>query len=524
MDPMPRARAAWTAFTHRPPGCDSHWLTRTMLLRLFGFVYFVAFLSLAHQVLPLLGSDGLLPVEQRFERWRAHFGDDLRRFAEVPSIFWFDHSDGFLLGMAWTGVALSLPVMAGYANVPWMTVLWALYLSFVHVGQAWFAFGWELQMSETGFLAIFLVPLLDPRPFPARPPPVQVIWLYRWLIARMMLGAGLIKLRGDDCWVELTCLCTHYETQPIPNPISRVLHAMPVWFHQLGCAFNHVVELIVPFFAFGPPRARRVAGILFLVFQFLLLGSGNLSFLNVLTMVPALACLDDGMWRRLVPARWSAAAERAAEGARATAAQRIAAWTVTGLVAFLSLPPVANLIAPDQIMNLSFNSLYLVNSYGAFGAVDSERIELVVQGTTDEAPGPDTVWREYEFKAKPTDLRRRPPFVAPYHYRLDWLVWFAHRGPPERHPWLVHLVWKLLHNDPGALGLLAGNPFPEAPPRWIRVERYVYRFTPLGAGAYWSRTRRGAWLKPVSNDDFDLLLFLSDRGWHPDQVAERKKR
>ena len=141
-----------------------------------------------------------------------------------------------------------------------MAVLWALYMSFVHVGQDWYGFGWEIQLLETGFLAIFLCPPLDPRPFPRRPPPREIIWLLRWLIFRIMLGAGLIKLRGDPCWRQLTCLFYHYETQPIPNPLSRTLHFMPAWFHRAGVLFNHLTELVAPWFVFGPRRARLAAG------------------------------------------------------------------------------------------------------------------------------------------------------------------------------------------------------------------------------------------------------------------------
>ena len=75
-----------------------------------------------------------------------------------------------------------------------------------------------------------------------------------------MLGAGLIKLRGDPCWRDLTCLFYHYETQPIPNPLSRTLHFMPRWFHRAGVLFNHLTELVAPWFVFGPRRARHVAG------------------------------------------------------------------------------------------------------------------------------------------------------------------------------------------------------------------------------------------------------------------------
>src|SRR5207249_5149288 len=137
------------------------------------------------------------------------------------SLFWLDASDWLLLRLAWLGVALSAPLLLGFANAILLAVLWALYMSFVHVGQVWYGYGWEIQLLETGFLSIFLCPLIDPRPFPKSRPPILVFWLFRWLGFRIMVGAGLIKLRGDDCWRDLTCMYYHYETQPIPNPISR---------------------------------------------------------------------------------------------------------------------------------------------------------------------------------------------------------------------------------------------------------------------------------------------------------------
>src|SRR5438034_1212907 len=248
-------------------GRAPYWLTRFVILRLLGLVYFIAFLSLAQQVLPLIGADGLLPARLFLDRVQTHFGSARAGFLQIPSLFWLDVSDGVLVTGAWVGTALSVVVVLGFANAVLLAMLWALYLSFVHIGQDWYGYGWEIQLLETGFLAVFLCPLLDGRPFPRRPPPVAAIWCFRWLIFRIMVGAGLIKLRGDPCWRNLTCLYYHYETQPIPNPLSWWLHFRPHWFHQIGALGNHFVELVVPCFAFGPRRARHIAGILLVSFQ-----------------------------------------------------------------------------------------------------------------------------------------------------------------------------------------------------------------------------------------------------------------
>ncbi len=267
---------------------NSYWLTRFVMLRLLGFVYAVAFLAAANQILPLIGSHGLLPLGLFLDQVQTALGSQVAGFIRLPSLFWFAHSDTFLQTAAWIGFALSCVVVAGYANAIVMAVLWALYMSFVHVGQDWYGYGWEIQLLETGFLAIFLCPLLDGRPFPKREPPVVVLWLFRWLIFRIMLGAALIKLRGDSCWRDLTALYYHFETQPIPGPFSRWFDFLPHWMLKAGVLFNFLAELIAPWFAFYPRLARHIAGVIMVLFQFTLILSGNLSFLNWLTIVPAL--------------------------------------------------------------------------------------------------------------------------------------------------------------------------------------------------------------------------------------------
>jgi hypothetical protein len=494
---------------------DRYWLTRFVLLRLLGFVYAVAFLAAARQLLPLIGSHGLLPVESFLERVQQALGSRSAGFVRVPSVFWFGHSDFALQAVAWTGFVLACVVAAGYANAMLMAALWGLYLSIVHVGQDWYGFGWEIQLLETGFLAIFLCPLLDGRPFPKREPPRVVIWLFRWLIFRIMLGAGLIKLRGDSCWRDLTALYFHFETQPIPNPLSRWFHFLPRWILKTGVLFNHAAELIAPWFAFYPRTARHVAGAIIVLFQFTLILGGNLSFLNWLTIVPALACFDDSFWARLLPRTLVDRAVSAAERAQPSVPLERIALVVAVVVGVLSLQPVSNMISPRQIMNTSFDPLDLVNTYGAFGSVGRERFNVVFEGTVSAAPDAQAVWKPYAYQALPVALDRRPPQIAPYQPRLDWQMWFAAMGTPDQYPWSLHFVWKLLHNDPGALSLLGGNPFPDRPPRYIRAVLYRYQFAPPGnpRGNWWTRVEQGLWLPPLSADDPHLRTFLERSGW-----------
>ncbi|MEA3212168.1 MAG: hypothetical protein QOE70_5225 [Chthoniobacter sp.] len=524
-----RKFVAVRAFANRwfagAPALTGYWLTRFVILRLLGLVYFVAFLVAANQLVPLVGTRGLLPADSYLRRLAEHFGSRWEGFVHVPTLFWIGISDRGLVAVAWLGAALSLAVLLGYANAIVLLLLWALYLSIVSVGQLWYGYGWEIQLLETGFLAIFLCPLLDGRPFPRRAPPVVVLWLFRWLIFRIMLGAGLIKLRGDACWRDLTCLYFHYETQPIPSPLSWWLHFRPHWFQQFGTLWNHFIELVVPWFAFGPRPARHVAGILLTSFQVFLIVSGNLSFLNWLTIVPCLACLDDTFWSRLLPRFIVERAVRAVAVAERSRPQEFAALALAGVVVLLSIEPVSNLISPRQVMNTSFNRLNLVNTYGAFGSVGRERNEIVFEGTTSLS-SEFAVWTEYEFKAKPGNPRRAPSFIAPYQCRIDWQIWFAAMSTPGQYPWTIHFVWKLLHNDPGTLSLLENNPFPKEPPRFVRAVLYRYRFTrpDESDGSWWKREPLGLWLPPLSADNPELRRFLTAQGWLSTEEEDGKAR
>ena len=503
---------------------DIYWLTRFVLLRWMGFVYLVAFYVAAKQLVPLVGADGLTPVALFYPKLLSYCGDPLGVFLTLPSLFWFDYSDTMLRVVPWIGVVLAALVLAGYANAVIMTVLWILYVSIVSVGQDWYGYGWEIQMGETGFLCIFLCPLLEMCPFSARPPPWQVIFLFRWLIIRIMLGSALIKLRGDSCWTDLTALYYHFETQPIPNPFSRYFHFLPHAILNFGVVWTFVVELVAPFFCLWPRWGRYIAASIIISFQLTLIVSGNLSFFNWLTILPALACFDDRAWRAALPTFLVSRAMEAQLAARPSRAMNGLAWAVAALVAVLSIEPVINLfgyhfekgnLVEGQAMNTSYDPLHLVNSYGAFGSVGKERPVIIFEGTASPDPVTATDWKEYPYVGSPWDPKLRAPFIAPYQPHLDWQLWFAAMASPDYYPWTRHLVWKLLHNDPAMLGLFAGNPFPDHPPRYIRAVLYTYHFAPLNDPNhnYWTRDRLGLWLPAYSVDDPELLEHLREQGW-----------
>jgi hypothetical protein len=269
----------------------------------------------------------------------------------------------------------------------------------------------------------------------------------------------------------------------MPNPLSWYFHWLPRPILHGGVAFNHFVEVIVPFGYFLPQPIAGIAGVITIVFQATLIASGNLSWLNYLTIVLAFTTLDDRFLSWLPVAIPPLRAE--------PAAQRFATYGLATLVAVLSVRPVLNMLSPEQVMNTAFNPLQIVNTYGAFGSVTKERFEIVVEGTSDQAPTDATTWREYEFTGKPGDPAYRPPLVAPYHLRLDWLMWFAAMGSAQDEPWFSGVILHLLQGDRELLGLLRVNPFPDRPPQWVRARLYRYRFTTRAehsaTGLWWHR-------------------------------------
>ncbi|KAG2456083.1 LMF1 factor, partial [Polypterus senegalus] len=413
-----------------PLQSGTFWLTRIVLLRFLAFIYFVAFLVAYHQNRELIGEKGLSPCRLYLSSVKRYVGGkiNLAALSYTPTLLWFmdwTDMDANLDHIALGGLALSAFVLvAGCANMVLMFLLWLLYHSLVSVGQICvrlfvmplpspLSTGWESQLLETGFLGIFLCPLWSLQRVPPNTPPSGiVIWAFRWLIFRIMLGAGLIKIRGDQCWRDLTCMDYHYEA--------------------------------------------------------LLILSGNLSFLNWLTMVPSVACFDDASLRFLFPSGPKGVvrqvsriqSEECPVPTKGMLIRRAANVSVGLLIAYLSVPVLLNLLSARQIMNTSYNPLRIVNTYGAFGSITKERTEVVLQGTLSLDPSdPSALWEEYEFKCKPGGLARRPCLISPYHYRLDWLMWFAAFQTYEQNEWVIHLAGKLLANDPGALALIEHNPF-----------------------------------------------------------------
>jgi lipase maturation factor 1 len=469
----------------------SYIVARWAILRLLGAVYFVAFLGAYFQNLGLIGTHGLQPASNAMKRLRQSVDPGTtpwQGFMEHPTLFWwFDVTDFRMQAFAATGMLLSSSVMLLGLN-SWfvMFVLWLLDFSIVTIARetSFYAYGWESQLLETGFLSIFLceLPHLVHEPSSgwrvralwkdSNPPATSsvypsplIMWLFRWLCFRIALGAGLIKIRGSSCWARKTCLWYHFETQPIPSPSSFFFHFLPKWVLSRAVDLDLLVQVYTSWMVLVPDVyipgfrdwgiltfLRRSGGFLQAGFMVNIMLSGNFAFLNHLTMIPALACLDDKCWpsnlRRLATGAQLVGLEGSQRKPVNTIPPRIIIDVALGLlIGYLSFPVITNLLqygGSRQVMNGSFDNFRLVNTYGAFGDVGQARYEPIVSLRMN-----GTEWIELEFPCKPGQVTRRPCFCAPYHYRLDWNIWFIGFPPhsaylQQREKWLYILLEKIL--------------------------------------------------------------------------------
>ncbi len=473
---------------------SDYWLSTFIIQRGLGFVYAIAFLVAINQFRPLLGENGLLPV--------PHFLTQIP-FKKSPSIFHWHYSDGFFGIIAWAGFILALVATFGVSDVGplWLSMLvwfllWILYLSIVNVGQLFYGFGWESLLLEVGFYAIFLSPIKYETS-------IIMVFILRWLVFRVEFGAGLIKLRGDKCWRNLTCLNYHHETQPMPNPLSRFFHLLPQKIHKMETLFNHIVQLGAVWLLFLPQPIATIGALLIILSQLYLIISGNYAWLNWLTLLLAFSGISNKYLASLLPI--SPPAEL-----YTSSILGVLLIAVGLMVAYLSVGPVKNMISSQQRMNASFNPLHLVNTYGAFGSVTRTRYEIVIEGTTDRQLSTDTTWQAYEFKGKPGKPNRIPMQWAPYHLRLDWQMWFAAMTSIRSNNWLFRFIHKLLKGDRDTLKLLSTNPFNNINPKYIRARLFKYEFNNhkeyKETGNWWNRKFERMYLPPQSKDDLEHVI------------------
>jgi lipase maturation factor 1 len=506
--PLFSALTRWCWGRHVAP--PAHYFARYFFLRALGVVYLVAFVSLWTQINGLMGHNGILPADQFMPAMKqqcAVQGIGLERYHLLPTLCWFDASDAFLHFQCAAGTVCAILLIIGLAPAPSLFLLWLIYLSLATVGRDFLGFQWDNLLLEAGFLAIFLAPLqLRPRFSRESPPSLLFVWLLRLLLFKLMFSSGCVKLiSGDPAWRNLTALTFHYQTQPLPPWTAWYANQLPLWFQKLSCAVMFGIELGAPFLIFAPRRIRFAGGVLLAGFQILILLTGNYTFFNWLTLALCLLLLDDFVLEKLIPFKFRHGFNP--QPATLNPPRRwprpflvVVAMVVLAGSSFelaVTLGVRSQWLAPLGWVAGQLEPFRSVNNYGLFAVMTTQRNEIIVEGSNDGVN-----WLPYEFKYKPGDVNRRPAFVAPFQPRLDWQMWFAALGSYAENPWFEQFCERLLQGSPDVLALLAQNPFPGHPPRFIRAELYNYHFTNYAerraTGAWWQREFIGEYMPSAS--------------------------
>jgi predicted DCC family thiol-disulfide oxidoreductase YuxK len=522
------------------PGARSTYRFSGMLfLRLLGLVFLVAFVSFWGQAAGLVGDHGIIPLKMYFDSISAAGLSNFQKFLAAPSLLWLSPDSTGLNLLMGAGVACSLLMMMGL--LPGWALLGAvLAYGSLRAGVPIFLnFQWDILLVETGFVALLMVPWgWWQRPWSPREPPRVGRWSLWWLLFKLMFLSGLVKIItngagagpehpnlfrrllsgvtgvpiGNNTWLDGTALQFHYFTQPIPAATSWWFHNRPAWFQSTSMWSCLFIELVVPFAFFAPRRLRHLAALLQIFLQVMFMISGNYGFFNLLTLVLCLPLIDDTFW----PKRVQRFLDRGAASKPATPSHvkitfrrsgAIARSALAGFIFLLGLgvigeawqqrsraapaePPPLNILekAAERMQQIG-----LVNSYGLFRVMTTERPELIIEGSDDGQN-----WKPYEFVWKPGDPLREPSFTTPHMPRLDWQMWFAALSIYYDHqipPWLELFAQRLKAGDPDVLALLDYNPFPQSPPKQLRVQVYLYTFTTPEehekTGAWWTRTLVG---------------------------------
>jgi hypothetical protein len=448
----------------------------------------------------LIGSQGILPAQELLRAAQAQLGPE--RYRLFPSILWLNASDTALDVVCALGSACAVALVADLAPTVMLIVLWACYLSLTVVGRDFLSFQWDVLLLETALLALFLAPrhLLSGRAGSAAPA-VGLVLLW-WLLFRLSFASGLVKLTwGDPTWRHLTALDYHFWTQPLPTWTAWFMQQLPAWLKKSLVLGTFVLEIGFPLLIFGPRPLRLVACVGIVLMQIGIFATGNYTFFNLLTIALAFLLIDDQGWARLLPdslVRWSGAGSAAAT----PGIPGVVPMALGLLLLAASTYRFTQTLAPGgagapRVALAWLEPFRSINGYGLFRVMTTVRREIVIEGSDD-----GTTWQEYAFKYKPGDVRRRPGFVEPHQPRLDWQMWFAALSDADATPWFQGLLLRLLQGSAPVLRLLARNPFPERPPRYVRALLYDYRFTTAAerraTGAWWTRALLGTYSPAVS--------------------------
>ena len=509
----------------RDHGSTDRLIPRWIFLRGLGLIYFSAFLALHFQIFGLIGSGGVLPVEQLFGALRP-MGE--KGFWLAPSLLWLGASDHALTVLVWAGLVASLLVVCNVLPKLALLVCWVCFLSFVTTAQDFSLYQSDGMLLEAGLLALFVAPAgLRPGWGRASPASRAAVFLLLWEWFRIYFESGVVKLAsGDRTWRNLTAMYEYYQNGPLPTWVGWYLQHLPFAFHRFTAGATLIMELVVVFLAFLPRPWRLACFAIVTVWQIGVISTANYAFLNYLVLLLGFLLLDDRALRRFVPQRWHAGLVAApgtppekpkpiALGTRprvglrrhpreVVRALRIA-LTAVGLtwIAYATTVPLIAMFWPNVPLPngpvAALEPWRVANTYGLFANMTPHRFEIEFQGSDDGAR-----WTAYPFRYKPQEVREHPRIYAPYQPRFDWNLWFASLTDWQAAPIVARTEVRLLEGSPQTLGLFAGDPFRGHPPRYVRAVLWQYWFSTSAEkhaiGVWWRRQLLGTYAPTVTRE------------------------
>jgi hypothetical protein len=531
MDSAPRNVVHW--LFARDSGPRNRFVPRWIFLRALGAIYFSAFLALVFQIEGLTGPQGILPA-RNFLAAIARGAGSLRLWY-APSLFWISSGSHWMMAVTWIGLLASI---AAFLNA-WPRLSFFLcficFLSFVSTAGDFSGYQSDGMLLGAGFLALFFAPGgLWPGLGVNSPPPRAALFLLLWEWFRIYFESGIVKLlSGDPEWHHLTAMDEYYQNGPLPTWIGYYVQHLPHWFHVATAGATLVMEIGIVWMLFLPRRLRLICFFIVTPWEVGVILTANYAFLNYLVLVLGFLLLDDRSVLWLVPQRFRAQLDpiapaeplpenepalsitrstdesprlhRPIRGPRAHFdAMRLAVTAV--LLTWIAYVTAAELIRmpwPDAPLPTTpivvLEPFRIANQYGLFAVMTRGRYEIEFQGSND-----NQTWTPWPFRFKPQALNRAPGIYAPYQPRFDWNLWFASLTDFQQAEIVPLTEERLLNGDPAVLSLFAGNPFPSAPPKYVRAVLWQYWFTTLAekraTGDWWQRKLLGLYAPVLTRE------------------------
>jgi len=508
-------------------GAADRLLPRWLFLRALGLIYYSAFFSLVFQIRGLIGPHGILPANEYLQAVAEKFGHVGYWYA--PTLIWFSSSGHMLTGICWAGMIASALLVLNFWPRGMLTICFVCFLSFVSAARDFSAYQSDGMLLEAGFIALFLAPSgWRPGWGEEQPPSRASLFLLVWECFRIYFESGVAKIMGGDPqWRNFTALDEYYQNGPLPTWIGWYMEHWPHWYHVATAFGTLALELVLAWMMFLPRRLRILCFFVVTPWQIGIIVSANYTFLNYLVLVLGFLLLDDRFLVPLLPQRWKnhflagkekeLLAEPPAEKnwrgtlrVQAGAVKMAAGAVLLTWIFYVTLVEMVWMVRPLPLPTTPVETLEpfrIANSYGLFAIMTRGRYEIEFQGSED-----GEAWRVYPFRFKPQDPAKAPGIYAPYQPRFDWNLWFASLSTWRQEPIVLHTEQSLLHGDVDVLLLFAGNPFPHAPPRQVRVVIWQYWFTTpaekRSQGLWWRRQILGLYAPTLERESDGRIVVL----------------